>query len=279
MRKKKKIAVLAVMVLALTAGISYAHVVPGWDEPYDPGNYYSPTSVSIPDSAPSPFALRELSQGDVYDYTRHIKSILFGDNYQNIYGNLLSKLLNEILDMTGMGQGILAQGSQQVQDILRHGQKVGTADSIPYLKAQGMFRQSDGEEGDFDDEAQLKWAGNVYLNGLNAYKTSDEDLADRLEALNGAAKNVADAQGNIQAAQASAQVSAIFAAEAVRRDELLSNYSAVEAAHSRMQLDQDREDVAAVRSGFSFKVMDRENPSKTDMDIYVAHDAPGFLDF
>ena len=66
MKKKGKIALLAAVVLGIGMSVSYAHIVPGWDEPYDPPNYYSPTNISIPDSAPSPFALRELMRGDVY---------------------------------------------------------------------------------------------------------------------------------------------------------------------------------------------------------------------
>ena len=42
-------------------GIGHARVIPGVDEPYDPANYYSMTSISYADSAPSPFALKDLA--------------------------------------------------------------------------------------------------------------------------------------------------------------------------------------------------------------------------
>lgn len=38
-------------ILSLSISIAFAGI-PGITEPFDPPNYYSPTSVSIPDSAP-----------------------------------------------------------------------------------------------------------------------------------------------------------------------------------------------------------------------------------
>lgn len=74
----------ACAVLACGAGVmGYAFSIPGVTRPYDPPNYYSLTTVSEPDSAPSPFALRDLAAqgGNVYDYTRHIKSILYDTKF------------------------------------------------------------------------------------------------------------------------------------------------------------------------------------------------------
>ena len=46
MKKKGKIALLAAVVLGIGMSVSYAHIVPGWDEPYDPPNYYSTTRAT-----------------------------------------------------------------------------------------------------------------------------------------------------------------------------------------------------------------------------------------
>lgn len=83
----------AVLVLAVTGGLlagsvrgGWAHIIPGVDRPFDPPNYYSLTSISYPYSAPSPFTLRDMAAqgGNVYDYTRDIKSVLFGGNFLDI---------------------------------------------------------------------------------------------------------------------------------------------------------------------------------------------------
>lgn len=67
-------AALALLVgLALgPASVSHAEVIPGVDEPFDPPNYYSPTSISYPDSAPSLFTLRELLGGSFHEAVNRI---------------------------------------------------------------------------------------------------------------------------------------------------------------------------------------------------------------
>ena len=84
----KKASALMMSGILLTmplAGIAEAkhHRVAGTDYPYDAADYYSRDSISWADSAPSRFALRDLAAngGTVYDYTRHLKSILFGNNF------------------------------------------------------------------------------------------------------------------------------------------------------------------------------------------------------
>jgi hypothetical protein len=42
-------------------------------------------------------------QGNVYDYTRHIKSILFGDNFEGWLANLMDSNMRWLRDMLGLG--------------------------------------------------------------------------------------------------------------------------------------------------------------------------------
>ena len=279
MKKRGKIALLAAVVLGIGMSVSYAHIVPGWDEPYDPPNYYSPTNISIPDSAPSPFALRELMRGDVYDYTRHIKSILFGDHYADIYQNLFAQLMNEIRDMTGMNKNAIARTERSVEDGFGSSKDIGATSDIPYLEEQSLFRKSSVDPDEFDDVRQLKWAGEIYLKSLNADKEAQADLEERFKAINEVLENSAAAQGNMEAVQAQTQMSALANAEISRRNALLANYAATEAAHSRLQLDQDLHDVQAARKGSAFKVIDRDHLTPSDRLIYVERTAPGYYDF
>ena len=76
--------------------VAYAHAIPGITEPYDPPAYYSLTEISWRDS-PSPFALMDMARnfGMVYDYTRHIKSILFGEKFEKTAETAENKSENE----------------------------------------------------------------------------------------------------------------------------------------------------------------------------------------
>lgn len=99
--------------------ITYARIIPGVDEPFDPTAYYSPTEILYADSAPSVFALRELEQGEVFDYTRLIKSVLFGDNFLQWYKELQKITKSEEDNMktwNGVAPPSAAQSSLQAFD-------------------------------------------------------------------------------------------------------------------------------------------------------------------
>ena len=91
---KKKIAILTGIAVAgfsfgvMAVTFARHHPVRGVDYPYDPTAYYSQTVISWADSAPSTYALRDLASqgGQVYDLTRHLKSIIFGDLFVDILG-------------------------------------------------------------------------------------------------------------------------------------------------------------------------------------------------
>ena len=89
----KRIAVLTcIMVMGFSFGVMTvtfaSHLIPGVDIPYDPTAYYSPTAISWADSAPSRYALDDLAGagGQVYDYVRHMKSILANEKLMEILG-------------------------------------------------------------------------------------------------------------------------------------------------------------------------------------------------
>lgn len=61
MKKIFKLISISAASLVFIVPVAFAGI-PGITEPYDPPNYYSPTSVSVPDSEPSPFALTDLAR-------------------------------------------------------------------------------------------------------------------------------------------------------------------------------------------------------------------------
>ena len=48
-------------------------------------------------------------QGNVYDYTRHIKSILFGDKFEGWLANLMDSNMRWLRDMLGLGSRISSE--------------------------------------------------------------------------------------------------------------------------------------------------------------------------
>ena len=280
MKIKKKTVLAVITALGISASITYAYCVPGVDEPYDPPNYYSPTSISYPDSAPSIFAMRELSRGDVYDYTRHVKSILFGNDFKNWNSSILSQVLNHILDMTGFDKNVLAEAQQKVNDILNNTHGIGIGHDIQAATGQTLLRTTlSSTQSAYDENAQATWASTIYYNSLQSFSNSDSDMQGRINALNAVMENSAGSEGNIEASQSDVQASALYNSEMSRRNALIANYSAVEAAHNRLKVNQEIKDIEQNKKALAFKVYNPNNPETQDSQNYTKPDAPGFYDF
>ena len=150
MKKIKRSLALIPAVLALGGAVAFARVVPGVDEPFNPGAYYSLTDISWADS-PSTFALRDLAGagGDVYDYTRHIKSILFGEKFESIWGVEKNKTAIDELNTTPFSQTVFNETSRELE---KH--KQATAKMVLSEEKNANLRQglSDGWE-DYDNNA------------------------------------------------------------------------------------------------------------------------------
>ena len=132
MLRMKKLAIcgaLAGCSLILVPGISRAEVIPGVDEPFDPPNYYSPYSVSIPDSAPSVFTMRDLARqgGEVFDFFKHIRDQL--KTVRTIYYSLVEMLKGNVADINAATWSMLPS-SQRAMDQLKTLNSEGLLSSV-----------------------------------------------------------------------------------------------------------------------------------------------------
>lgn len=282
MKTKRKTLLAAFAAFGISASVAYAWSIPGIDEPFDPPDYYSPTSISYPDSAPSPFALREISQGNIYDYTRHIKSVLFEKDFLSMQGSFLSQLLNQVINMTGMDGNTIAQTQQNLNNSFANTQSIGIGNNVASATQQSLFRNTNtagNPNYSYDKNAQFSWANNIYHTSLQVLSNSDSDMKTRMDALNTVLDNSMESNGNIASSQAEAQVSALYNAETTRRNTLLANHAAVEAAHDRMKLSQDMESVETAKNGLAFPVFNPDKATEQDNSNYTRPSAPGFYDF
>ena len=188
-----KYALMAAAVAAmLTGGIrsSLAWDVPGVDEPYDPPNYYSLTSILWPDSAPSPFALRDLADqgGAVYDYTREMKSILFGDNFKSIIGALMEKLGIDIINHKPLAADILDHGIVIAGENQRRVDEIYQMEAWKRMEETPIFHHFDESEQHHDAPRARAAQRRLLSDTYSAYAEgaqlaiSDHAESDALEA-------------------------------------------------------------------------------------------------
>ena len=119
--KKAKIfgsaAILCAATAGALAGAPRSGEAWGWWGPLDPANYWSPTSISWADTAnPRHYFYGDLrgQGGQVYDYTRIVKSVLFAGNFENILQVISEQLGIDILNRKPLDTATMEQSGHTV---------------------------------------------------------------------------------------------------------------------------------------------------------------------
>ena len=202
--------VLSFGITVPSLSVAYAWSIPGVTRPFDPPNYYSPTSISWPDSAPSPFALRDLAAqgGMVYDYTRHIKSILYGTKFVAWLEKLLAKLGIEETHAKHLPDEKKQQGMDELKElqtsIQRHHAKID-------LDPPAFDRQyDDGIPGkDLNYKEVSQFLSDTFATATQHTVDRYQNMDNIMKALQTAMQNSNQAVGETQALQSAAVIEAI----------------------------------------------------------------------
>lgn len=222
-----------------------AHIVPGWDEPFDPPNYYSPTSISWADTENPSFFYRDLGWqgGQVYDMTRDIKSTLFGDNFVNILAQIAEKLGIDIVNHQPWDEHEM----REIGDILK--QKEKEKEDIYILHAANDITESPlfhrYGESNLDAELPRDKAKQRTVIALaatdyaTAAKTAIEGSRATGEAVSRLLDAAANAQGEMELRQIKEQLEALSAAEQQQTTALIGARIQLRASQQREALDEE----------------------------------------
>ena len=258
--KKKLSAVLGLGIIAGTSLIAYAHTVPGWDEPFDIDLYYSLTEISWADS-PSPYALEDLASngGDVYDYTRHLKSIIFGEKFEKTKKTEESKTKNEQKNSTPFSEEIFSETAEALKVIGLGTEKVAKNVAIdetnPYLRQGNSDDWESYDQNSYKHEEKYKWLSETYRNFADGAKTELDETEKSMEAAKKIFNHTNLAEGNLQAYQAQNELKTLLAYELARQNALDSNFSQMQAVYQAAEYDENVES-AYIDSITKFDVAD-----------------------
>ena len=283
-----KAAVIAALVLVLGGfGMVSARVIPGIDEPYNPAAYYSLTAISWEDS-PSPFALRDLAEngGNVYDYTRHIKSILFGDNFKDILDVAMNMTQNDIINTTPFSPDIYAE-TDSALSLLRQGtetigKQVDISESNPYL------RQGDNDEWEaynehaYDRGQKQIWLDQSYRQMVEGSQQELVGMENALTAANAVLDHSNQAKGELQLLQAQNELKALLVYEFARQNALDANIAQLNAVRQANEYDETAESAfldAITRMDVADPYDSKEYALVKESDGYEKPEAPGMPDF
>ena len=287
MRKGKVMYCLGVMGACFVVGIGsygigHARVIPGVDEPYDPANYYSMTSISYADSAPSPFALKDLARqgGNVYDYARHMKAIMATQNMESWLSTAMERFGLTVKNMNPLDNSILTTVQRNIASLNADTNSSSLGDKTMDFWKSKIFRNDEGyeDENTFKAQDQYQAAAEIYkLYGNNAKGFIDTASSEQanIAAIMEASNN---AEGEMQADQAKADAMAMVEAETVRRNTLLGNLASIKAVEGKIKQNEDlafRRQVQAAQ----ISIEDPYHRTPRSQKLYEKSEPKGFVRF
>ena len=253
--KKFWVGIVIVGGLFVSVGLTYARIIPGVDEPYNPFAYYSATAMSYADS-PSPFFYRDLVRGGhvVYDPERHQRSILSCMKYDEILQTVQDLFKKKKEDKTSFGNDGIRVGLQNVQ---QQTASLHLAELIA-KRADKVFANEKLSEQEYESRTrakQIKFLHEVYRDvTINAQQSIQTSL-ERQKLLEEASQRSASAQGSMQAEQTKADIDGLMRAEVAERNMIWNNFAAMEAVTQQYKLEKEMRDARNVmesRAQFSF---------------------------
>ena len=238
--------------------VANAYAIPGVTEPYNPPAYYSLTEISWEDS-PSIFALRDLAAnfGNVYDYTRHIKSILFGEKFEKTAETAESKSENEKINTTSFSEKIFEETADALKNI-----NLGTEKIIKTADIESQYlRQGNADDWEsynpnlYKRDEKYKWLSDIYRNFADGSKSEIEETEKEIEAAKKIFEHTNAAEGELQMYQAQNELKTLLAYEMARQNVLDSNLAQMQAVYQAAEYDENVES-AYIDSITKFDVVD-----------------------
>ena len=287
MKRGKVIYCLSVLCVCCIGGIGaykvgFAHVVPGVDEPYDPANYYSMTSISYADSAPSPFALKDLARqgGNVYDYARHMKAIMATQNMESWLSTAMERFGITVKNRNPLDNSILTTVQRNLASLNADTNSSSLGERTMDFWKSRIFRNDEG----YEDERNFR-AQDQYQAAAEIYKIYGDNAKGFIDTASSEQANIAaiveagnNAEGEMQADQAKADAMAMVEAETVRRNKLLGNLASIKAVEGKIRQNEDlafRRQVQAAQ----ISIEDPYHRTARSEKLYKKSEPKGFMRF
>ena len=245
---KRIVSLLSILSLGFCGGyglIAYAHTIPGWDEPFNPALYYNLTEISWEDS-PSPFALRDLARngGNVYDYTRHIKSMIFGDKFEKTAETDKSKTENDEINTTSFSKEVFAETAEALNVIGLGTNKVAKNvvidETNPYLR-QEIDDWDSYDPNSYNREGKYKWLDGTYRSFAEGAKDELDEMSNVMVSAETILNHTNIAKGELQLYQAQNELKTLLAYELARQNALDANLAQMQAVYQANEYDENVE--------------------------------------
>ena len=282
LKQKSCIAVAAALVIVGGSAV-YARTVPGWDEPWDPPNYYSPTSISWADTNNPSFFYRDLGWqgGSVLDpkrlaqwVTTVSQCVSWLSNAENI---LELKIINSLpisADIFNKDQQMLRKTQTITEETYRISQGQGIFGSEDFRKSNRW--NEDEYEYNADRQAQAVENATARIAETSAAAIADtEEINRQLDEL---LQQVAEAKGERELAQINMQIQALKEAIWARRNALITNFANMNSITETVKNNKLLNDSRQIREA-KLNIQDPYNRSEHQEKLVPKPEPIGFVKF
>lgn len=282
LKKKSCIAVAAALVIVGGSAV-YARTVPGWDEPWDPPNYYSPTSISWADTNNPSFFYRDLGWqgGSVLDPKRLAQWVTTVSQCVSWLSNAENILELKIINSLPISADIFNKDQQMLK-------KTQTITAEAYKRSQGQgifgsedFRKSnrwneDEYEYNADRQAQAVENATARIAETSAAAIADtEEINRQLDEL---LQQVAEAKGERELAQINMQIQALKDAVWARRNALMANLANMRSVTETVKNNELLNTARQIREA-KLNIQDPYNRSEHQEKLVPKPEPIGFVKF
>lgn len=282
LKQKSCIAVAAALVIVGGSAV-YARTVPGWDEPWDPPNYYSPTSISWADTNNPSFFYRDLGWqgGSVLDPKRLAQWVTTVSQCVSWLSNAENILELKIINSLPISADIFNKDQQMLK-------KTQTITAEAYKRSQGQgifgsedFRKSnrwneDEYEYNADRQAQAVENATARIAETSAAAIADtEEINRQLDEL---LQQAAEAKGERELAQINMQIQALKEAIWARRNALITNFANMNSITETVKNNKLLNDSRQIREA-KLNIQDPYNRSEHQEKLVPKPEPIGFVKF
>ena len=270
-------------ILSLSISIAFAGI-PGITEPFDPPNYYYPTSVSIPDSAPSPFALKDLAaQGyKVHDVINSKKDIIstiktYIDMLQNI--TLFDTKSNDLKHSNDTNEDIPVLFSD-IQDRINYTEDINLQDIDNMLyNSSTIIASNPYKQKNISLKDKYNYLNKIYATTLSYAKNDLNSYDERKQALLKTIQSLNSIETTMQAQEKNSEIDTLRYIEEKYRQQLIYELTVLKIAKLKDTEDSALREKITTQNILNMQIEDPYNPSDYYKEHYAKPKAIGFIDF
>ena len=246
----KRVLLITAFTVAASAGALVSNVHKGeawgWWGPWEPENYWDPIRISWRDTFdPGHYFLGDLSGqgGSVYDYTRIIKSVLFGEKFLHIVENIAEQLGIDIIDRLHLDPMIMNIATNMAGEKQNRATELHSAAQKDLLTESSSFHSyNEGHEAYDAPRNLVRQRQEISASAAKYAQIAESAIADgdrTRETVHRLMEAAANAKGETELRQIMEQLNAISVADQSQVTALLA--AKVQLENDQRQVDLDKE--------------------------------------